>query len=339
MAKETRALTATVFLGIIMGLSVKYIFPLVAPFFLGAIFACLVEPSVRFLEQKFGIHRKFAVILIITVFIVMIMVGLLVTLMLLYREAQASLGQLSRIGQQLVVVERELSGWLDRIFPGIKTSSADFLWLRESLDYFIRYLVNGGLNLVPLLPRVLIWVGLGGIAAYFFSRDKKDLSVIYATVVPLSWQPYLLPLKAEIVQGIARFVRTEFVLVLHTTVVTVIVFSLLGWSGAWAYGLLAGFLDVIPVLGPGFIYIPAVGIAFLFHQYDSALGCIVGYFLLLATRQWIEVKLLGSNLQFHPLLVLITVYVGMKLFGISGVFFGPIILTMLRGFYRAIRNS
>jgi len=338
LSKETWALTATVILGIILVFSVKYIFPLVAPFFLGAVFACLVEPSVRFLEERVGIHRKFAVILIITIFIGMMMAVLVITLMLLYKEAQASLAQLSRLGQQLVVVERELSAWIRRIFPEMKMNGS-FLWLRESLDHLIRYVVNGGLNLASLLPRFLLWIGLRGITAYFFIRDKKDLIALFVTLVPQRWQPYLLPLKREMIEGLARFIRTEFILVMHTTLVTAIVFFLLGWPGAWAYGLLAGVLDIIPVLGPGFIYFPAVGIAMLFHQYQGALGCIIGYFLLLASRQWIEVKLLGSNLQFHPLLVMITIYVGMKLFGISGVFFGPFILAVLRGSYRALRNS
>lgn len=338
MTKEIRALAATAFFGIVLAISVKYIFPLVAPFFLGAVFASLVEPSVRFLEEKVGIHRKFAVILMIVVFIGLMMAGLVMAAMVLYKEARMSLMHLSRIGQQLYMVERELYGRLQLIFPGVDTDGSRLLWLRESLDHVMRYLVNGGLNLVSLLPRFLVWIGLGGITAYFFMRDKKELSAFYVSLVPRNWQTYLLPLRAEMVEGLARFVRTECLLVLYTAAVTGIVFTLLGWPGAWAYGVLAGCFDIIPVLGPGFVYIPAVGIALLFREYQGALGCVIGYFLLLASRQWIEVKLLGSNLQLHPLLVMITVYVGMQLFGFTGAFFGPLLLVMLRGSYRVFRN-
>jgi predicted PurR-regulated permease PerM len=48
------------------------------------------------------------------------------------------------------------------------------------------------------------------------------------------------------------------------------------------------------------------------------------------------VKLLGENLNIHPLLAIIILYMGMKIFGLTGIIFGPILVITIRAIYQGI---
>ena len=46
-------------------------------------------------------------------------------------------------------------------------------------------------------------------------------------------------------------------------------------------------------------------------------------------RQLLQIKIIGSHTGLHPLAVLVSLYVGVKLFGSTGIIVGPFILIYL----------
>lgn len=335
MTKELRVLAVLGLMAALLILTFKYIFPVVAPFFLGAIFACLIEPLVQWVERTLGISRRLAVILLLTALVLTVLMALGITAGLFYQEVR-------RLLPQLTVLVRSFSSWensffqgISKVFPQLDTylPSRSFFW--ESFERLLRSLINEGMSLAPLVPEMLAAIGLGGVAAYFFSRDKEIILRFFERNLPTGCRIYVSVIKKEVTGGVAQFIRTEFFLVILTAFFSGIVFWGLGVSGALGYGLLAGLLDLIPVLGPGILYLAAVMVALIFGNYGLALGFGLGYFLLVALRQVVELKLLGENFNLHPLSAIIIIYVGIKVFGLAGVFLGPLLFVILRGYYRA----
>lgn len=334
MTREAETFLTLLVLTILLILGVKYIFPLVAPFLLGAIFACLIEPLLLRMERAFKLHRRYVAMILITGLIGAIFLLFFLTSLMLYNEAQRLLGQLAEFAQQLSIFEKRLLEYVMRLIPEFSGDPSQLLFVRDSLNRVLRSLLNQSLNLAPRLSNALTFVALGGMAAYLFSCDQPKIGRTCPRWLPKKWRGRLFPLKSEVVGSMAQFVRTQVLLVLHTIVVTMIIFRCLGFSSVVGYGLLSGFLDLVPVLGPGLIYIPTILVLIFLGKYQLGVSLAVGYFLLIATRQFIELKLLGQNLDLHPLLTMLGMYVGMKLFGFVGVFFGPLILITLRGYYR-----
>jgi hypothetical protein len=66
-----------------------------------------------------------------------------------------------------------------------------------------------------------------------------------------------------------------------------------------------------------------------------AIGFVVLYIVILIVRQFLEPKVMGQNLGLHPLVTLISIYVGMQIFGIPGLFLGPIIVAIVRALQKA----
>lgn len=54
----------------------------------------------------------------------------------------------------------------------------------------------------------------------------------------------------------------------------------------------------------------------------------------MTTRQLLEHKVLGNQVGLHPLITLISMYVGLKVFGVFGLVFAPVALVIGVAFYK-----
>lgn len=59
-------------------------------------------------------------------------------------------------------------------------------------------------------------------------------------------------------------------------------------------------------------------------------GLIFLFILLQITRQLLEIKFVGNNLKLHPVLTLFSIYVGVLIYGVWGIFLGPIIAILVK---------
>jgi predicted PurR-regulated permease PerM len=72
-------------------------------------------------------------------------------------------------------------------------------------------------------------------------------------------------------------------------------------------------------------------------NYKQAIGLIILYVVITVIRQYIEPKIVGSSLGVHPLVTLMGLYFGLKLFGFIGMFVVPISVMTLKAFNDAGR--
>ena len=339
MTRELKVflILAALGLGLILGL--KFLFPLVAPFLLGISFACLIEPIVKLLETRCLLRRNLAVSLtLISVVLVSFLIVILVV-NAVYQEAQRLWPQIPALVSRLESLANNCIKHYANYLSNLKANSGIHALNQESLTHILRSLVNKVYFAVTQLPQIMLTVILGGVTAYFFSRDKVRFSGIFYRCLPKSWRDSVIQIKNEIFRTMGQFLRVEFSLVLFTTLSTILVFKFLGLSGALAYGFLTGFLDFIPVLGIGLVYLPLAAVQTLAQNYHQAIWLLVSYFLLLIVRQLLEVKLIGENLKIHPLVSLIVFYLGMKFFGFAGIICAPMLLVTMRASYRVINNA
>ncbi|HHW60769.1 MAG TPA: AI-2E family transporter, partial [Syntrophomonadaceae bacterium] len=96
-----------------------------------------------------------------------------------------------------------------------------------------------------------------------------------------------------------------------------------------------GLFDILPILGPGTIFVPWVIWEFMSGRAGMGISLLIVYIIISAVRQFLEPKVVGDNIGLHPLLTLISLYVGLQLGGLVGMILGPIILVILIASYRA----
>ncbi len=161
---------------------------------------------------------------------------------------------------------------------------------------------------------------MGNMAAYFILVDKYDIFNTVSKVIPNDKYELLINKCVEI----KKIMNIELILVLVTTLQTILGFWALNIKNALILGLVCGILDIIPVIGIILVFIPLILIEFAKKNYIIAVGLFILYILLQITRQIMEAKFMSSTLKIHPLIILISVYIGLKLSGILGVFLGPL---------------
>jgi predicted PurR-regulated permease PerM len=107
-----------------------------------------------------------------------------------------------------------------------------------------------------------------------------------------------------------------------------VVFSLFGLKSPFLWGVIMGLLAFLPVLGIGLILIPAAIFLFLKGNIGAGVFFIVFYVILSGGIEYLfKPRVVGKRAKMHTLLVFLSIMGGLKLFGILGIIYGPLIVT------------
>ena len=115
----------------------------------------------------------------------------------------------------------------------------------------------------------------------------------------------------------------EIILVLMSTLEIIIGFCFLKVPNALMLGVFCGILDILPYVGTIIVFIPIIIYNIIMREFLYAIGLISLYFLVQIIREILEAKFLADKLEIHPLVILISIYIGIKIFGILGIVVGP----------------
>ncbi len=107
-----------------------------------------------------------------------------------------------------------------------------------------------------------------------------------------------------------------------------IVFSIFGLKSPFLWGVIMGLLAFLPIIGIGIVFVPAAIYLFLTGRVAASIFFIVFYIMLSGGVEYLfKPKLVGQRVQMHTLLVFLSIIGGLKLFGILGIVYGPLVVT------------
>ena len=134
--------------------------------------------------------------------------------------------------------------------------------------------------------------------------------------------------------GVA-YLKAQFILMCITAVICIIGVSLIGNHYAILIGFGIAIFDAFPILGSAFILIPWSIFLFMKKEIIGAIILLVTYLLCPLLRQILEPKLVGDRIGIRPVYTLISMYVGLKIYGGFGFILGPISLVAIRAIVKA----
>jgi predicted PurR-regulated permease PerM len=107
-----------------------------------------------------------------------------------------------------------------------------------------------------------------------------------------------------------------------------IVFAVFGIASPYLWGLLMGLLAFLPIVGIGGVFLPAALYLFLTGRAGAGIFFIVFYAILSGSVEYlVKPKIMGDRVKIHTLLVFLAIIGGLKMFGILGIVYGPLIVT------------
>ena len=131
---------------------------------------------------------------------------------------------------------------------------------------------------------------------------------------------------------VLKYIKSYMILMVITFVELSAGFLILGIEYAIGLAALIALIDLLPVLGTGGVLIPWLIINIILGNYGLAISLLVLYVVITVIRNILEPKIIGQQIGVHPLAMLVSMYVGLRLFGFVGVFAMPILLVVIKGF-------
>ncbi|GAV23469.1 sporulation integral membrane protein YtvI [Carboxydothermus pertinax] len=305
------------------------------PFIIGLIVALLLEPMVGYLEKRFSVSRALGAIisLVVLLFLLLTVISSFVVKLVteLYRLADMLPGLLISLKNQVNYMIAGGNRFLGKLPPTLADS------IKGNADKFLNQMVETGKNFftsifvgLAQVPEFIIILLIALIAAYFFSKDLPQYRRVIFNLMPEGYRKKSEYVFQEALAAALRFIKAQAILIGLSTILTILGLYIIGVSYPITLGLIIGFLDLVPVVGPSLIIFPWAGILLIQGKYLMAVEILILYFAISAFRKVVEAKVVAENLGLDPLATLISMYVGLKLMGVLGIAAGPIVLLIIK---------
>lgn len=329
-------LVVVIAITLFMVLFFQIIFPYVSPFVFGLLLSLILNPAALYIARKFHISKGIAAFLsiVILLFILALLFNLLFSKIL--AEAREFLQNFPEIIQYVENTVTDLNTNYDNLHALLPEVWDDyFLKLLESLSDGATSMVGdilktGSTAFVSKIPNFILSFVLGLLSCFFFIKDRELIGKSISAAVPGFLKKYAAILKNGIIDAVFGYIKAQGILMCIVAVICFVGLSILKVEYALFLSLLIAVVDALPVFGSGFFYWPWAGFSFITGNYSMAIGLIIVYIIVLFTRQILEPKILGTQIGIHPLLTLMSIYVGLQLFGVFGIFIGPCIVVIIK---------
>ncbi|MGI6188763.1 MAG: sporulation integral membrane protein YtvI [Caldicoprobacteraceae bacterium] len=325
-------------LSIILLVLIKVV-PYVAPFVVALLITFMIERPVRYVSKKARLPRGVAVAIMLAAFILIIGGGLT----LIFSNIVNEIWRLARefpsaqkVMQYIEIIFAKTQDFFLDLPPDIEQSIRDALGsFVGNIASYLQRLLNYIMGIARFLPQFFLFIIISLVASFFMSRDREKVSGFVYKQIPEDWRIKIRSIKEDLLAALLGFIKAQFILISVTFIELLIGYSLIGVKYAFSFALLTAFVDALPILGTGTVLIPAAAFNLVIGNVPRAIGFIGLYIVIMVVRQSLEPKIMGQNLGLHPLVTLISIYVGMQIFGIIGLFLGPIIVAILRALQKA----
>lgn len=318
----------------------KYAMPLLAPFVAAFIIAFLLQRPIRAISKPLHLPQK--PIALLTVLIFYAAVGVLLSLIGL------------RVISAIAALIRTLPGLYDAyIRPNfmdvLDDLEAIFMDMDPALVSVIEDLGSQFIQTVgkmisnlsvsvmgfasafaTALPSLFIELVLLLISTFFIAMDYDALTSFCMRQFHPSTKDILVEVKRYVMGTLLVCIRSYLIIMSITFVELSIGLTAIGVKNAVLVAFCIAIFDILPVLGTGGIMLPWAAITLLQGNYPLALGLILVYVAITVIRNIIEPKIVGGQLGLHPVVTLCSMFVGVQLFGVIGLFGFPIGLSLLQ---------
>lgn len=305
----------------------KFICPVVSPFLVAVLFVTIFGPLFLKIQKKIHVSRMVSAILFL-------IIGLAVTLTLGWLLISWLINSLPGWIDKLISFEEGISDsigstcdYLEAAF-GIRGDYLEEI-LQNALNTVVQYLSREALpDLFAQVVPYLTFFGKLGAFLVTFVIASVLLAKDYDTIVNKMLEQDSLHIVLHVICGVIRylavFVKAQMILLTLIGTTCVLGLSLAQVENGLLYGLLAGVLDALPFIGTGVVLVPLAIYHAVTGQIWKAIVCLLLYVICIFIREILEPKLIGGHVGIPPIAVLFSLYVGVALFGVSGILKGPL---------------
>ncbi len=159
--------------------------------------------------------------------------------------------------------------------------------------------------------------------------ERDYLLRIVRRITPESWKGRSSDLETEFVDVVGGYIRGQLLTSFLVGLTTYIFLRVLNVPNALALAIIAGFTDIIPVIGGLLGIIPVAIIALTISPWTAIMAVILMQTYSTISNYFIRPKIFGSSLEMSPFIVTVATMAGLLLFGIPGIIMALPVAAML----------
>ena len=310
--KYKREIMTGVLLTFLLFFVLKYIFPLLSPFILAYLTVYSVYPFLYRIEQKWKVKKPITMFLVLGI-IMVILLGIVWIIALI------SSGSV----EEAIPLILE---WKNRLMQTLNI---------EMINKLVPEVIRNSFSYIQKVFPIFAYLGIYLIATILMA---KDFDVLMEKVHSIGALDIFMNVVNEIVHTAGKYLKAQVVLIFMIMGVCIAGFYLIGVSSAILLGVLAGLMDALPFIGTSIVLIPTAVIFFLEKEALKGGVVLVIYLICVGIREFMEPKLMGKELDIIPVVMLISIFAGVKLFGVSGIIKGPLAIVLYKNIWTALNK-
>lgn len=327
-------------IALLVYLTIQYGLKFLSPFLPAFLIAYILKTPAKFIARKTKLPYKPLVLLLVLLFYGTI--GILIALLSikLITSATSFIAALpsiytTDIEPSLTAIFDSLEQRIYRMDPALVTTLNDmFTQFIKSIGELVSNLsvkaVSALSSYATSLPGSFVKILLMVISTFFVAGDYDVLTRFVSRQLPDNVRNMLMRIKEYVVGTLFVCIRSYALIMSITFVELSIGFTIIGLPNSILIALTISIFDILPVLGTGGIMIPWMVIVAIQGKYSLAVGLLIIYLFVTIMRNILEPKIVGSQIGLHPIVTLISMFIGAQLFGVLGLFGFPILLSLLR---------
>ena len=300
--------------------------PFLKPLALAAVFAVVLQGLYKNVS-KYVRWQGAAAFFTILISTILILIPLSLVSVLIGQEARDLYLSLDKSDGQSSVSQLfdRADEILNNIAPGLQDASAD---IDASAKTALQWIVGRAGSIFGSISSFLLSLFIFFIALYYLLREGPRVRHALIEFSPLSDNEDK-AIFERLERAVNSVIKGNLMIALIQGALAMLGFAIFGVPHAILWGAVTAVAALIPGIGTALVFAPVIGFLFFTGDIFSAVALVIwGALAVGLIDNLLGPRLIGRGMQLHPLLVLLSVLGGLIFFGASGIFLGPLSLSL-----------
>lgn len=317
-------------------LAITYLGTYFSPFIIGYILCICLYPLFKIFHNAYKIPKPLSSILCITIFILSVTVVGVGIVGQIVKEGKEFIKDIpyyiESIKNTFNSVNLKIERFISILPDGLEKIISSF---SDNATALIGDLLGNGIKstsikVIKKVPNFFMIIVISLISCYLMLMDKENIQAFVLRQIPDKYKPKLFAIKTGIGEAVFGYIKAQAIIMCLISTVCFLGLCIIRAPYALFVAFIIGFVDALPVFGSGLVLWPWAIYNVITNNYGMAVGLIIIYVVILITRQFVEPRIIGKQIGIHPLLTLMSIYIGLKIFGIFGFIIGPILMVIIK---------
>lgn len=190
-------------------------------------------------------------------------------------------------------------------------------------------------SVISTVPSILVGFIVSIIATCFMTSTFDDIKAFILRQFSKENQEKVKRGKTIVISSVGKMIKAYAGIIAITTTELFIGLSILRLIGVFdgshilIISIIIACIDIVPVLGTGTVMIPWSIYSFVTGNIGMGLGLLAIYAAITVIRQVIEPKLVAGQVGISPVVTIISMFIGIRIFGAMGIFILPLIVIVI----------